>query len=209
MNMFKSNIACRTLLLMNLLLMFCMINVDAQRLEVHANKDFSSNTIASKAWGVGGAIDFDQWVKHITFRANFNWAAYRPKDDNKHHDYQRLCGGISSFYSHKVGDKINVHGGIELNYTHLTHAYLYQQPDTVIIKGKATRQIGDFIGLGVHVGASYKLRPRLNIVLNIIPTYLIMVSTKSSTPEVKPEYKKGIWMFPIQLGLSYQLYKPD
>jgi hypothetical protein len=194
-----------------------MGNVLAQRLEIHANKDLSLNEIANKAWGVGGAVDLDQWVKNVIFRANFNWAIYKPTNepinDVKHHNYQRFCGGVSALYSLKIKEKISIQGGVELNYTFLRHTYIYgYKPipnDTAHVTTNTVKHTGNFIGIAPHIGVRYKLGKRMSAALNFVPTYLIMVGNKSSTLDVESEYQKGFWIFPIQLGLSYQLFKND
>jgi hypothetical protein len=186
-------------------------NTFAQRLEIHANKDFSTNEIATKAWGVGAAVDLDQFVKNVIFRANFNWAIHRPNGDVVHHNYQRFTGGVSALYSLKIKDKISIQGGVELSYTFLRHSYIYSyEPtpdDTTKARTLTVLHTGNFIGIAPHIGVRYELGKRMSAVLNFIPTYLIMVGNKSSAPSVASEYQKGFWLFPIQLGLSYQLYK--
>jgi len=112
-----------------LILLSTSITVNAQRLEVHGNYDLSTNNTSHKVWGCGTAVDFDQWVKNVVFRANFNWGMSREKNNSA--------------------------------------------------------------------------------AFNFIPTYLIPVGTKSNIPTFESEYKKGIWLFQLQLGLSYKLFKPD
>ena len=196
------------------LLFLCSLSVYAQRIEIHANKDLSPNEIVNKAWGVGGAVDLDQWVKNVIFRANFNWAIYKPTNDAAHHNYQRFSGGVAALYSVKIKDKFSIQGGVELSYTHLKHSYIYGYEPTIPGDSSETKLLtvlhnGNFIGIAPHIGVRYELGKRMCAVLNFIPTYLIPAGSKSSAPTVESEYKKGIWLFPIQLGLSYQLYKHD
>jgi len=191
------------------ILFFYIVNVNAQRLELHANKDLSTNEIATKAWGVGGALEYDQWVKKTTFRANFNWTMYRNNVDEPHHYYQRMSGGASVFYTLKLAEKITFQCGGEINYTYVKHSYIYDyEPiDSLHAKPLTTLQSGNFIGIGPHLGVRYAFGPRLSVVLNVVPTYLISIRPKSDIITLAPLYKKGIWLFPIQLGFSYLLFK--
>lgn len=203
----------RTPFLFIIVLLFFLNGIHAQRFEIHAIKDFSNNETAHKAWGVGAAVDLDQWVKNVIFRPHFDWAFHKPTNDLANNNYQRFCGGISALYSYKIKDKISIQGGVGLNYTHLRHSYIFGyepvEGDTTSLKFLTVLHTGSFIGIGAHVGARYELGKRLSVVLNFVPTYLITVGNKSSTPQVTPEYNKGLWLFPLQLGLSYKFYQND
>ena len=188
-------------------------NVNAQRFEVHAIKDLSTNEQAHKAWGAGGVIELDQLVKKTTFKAYFDWAMFKDKENENHSKYQRMSGGIIACFTHDFTDKFTVQCGGEINYSFLKHSYIYDyEPlpnDTTIFKPLTWLQTGNFIGLGIHVGVLYKLTPRFSVILNVAPTYLIPVLAKSSVMSKESEYKKGIWLFPIRLGISYQLFKKE
>jgi len=203
-----SHLVPRTLYFIPLFL-FCFLKINAQRLEVHAIKDFSTNTIANKAWGVGGAIDFDQWVKKTTFRINFDWAIYKKIDNTTNPNYQRLSGGISAFYSFKLTEKITFQCGAGLNYSNLKHSFIYDIDSLQHGKPLTVQHTGNFIGIGPHLELCYELAPRFNVVLNFVPNYLIPVSRKSNVKTIDPEYEKGVWLFPIQLGISFKLFNPD
>ena len=204
----------RRWLLFGIFMLYCLFNVSAQRVEVHVLKDLSTNSIVNKAWGAGGAVDLDQWVKNTTFRINFNWAMYKKNDEIKH-NYQRFSGGVSAFYSVNVQEKISLQFGAEANFTGLKHSYRYgtEEVDPTSATGAAKyitlQQNGNFIGIGPHIGARYAFGPRVSLVFNFVPTYLISVGYKSSLRNVDPEYDKGIWIFPLQLGLSIRLFNPD
>jgi hypothetical protein len=195
-------------IIIGIVLLFCFVNVNAQRLEIHGIKDLSNNEIANKPWGVGGAIDIDHLVKRTIFRAHFDWSRYRTKDDITNHNYQRMSGGISTLYSFKIIERLTFRCGVEINYTHIRHSYIHGL-DTINNKAITLLQTGNFIGIGPHIALNYELSPRFNVALNFIPVYLIPVSSKSYIPTIESEYKKGLWLFPIQLGLSYKLFKPD
>lgn len=203
----------RILYLVPAILLFCFFSVNAQRIEVHANKDFSNNTMLNKAWGVGGALDLDQWVKKTTFRINFNWTMYKKKDNITNPNFQRISGGVSVFYSFSLTEKISLQCGGELNYTNLKHTYIYdiQHTPTDTIGGKplTLQQTGDFIGIGPHIGIRYELTSRFCVALNFIPSYMFMIRNKSSVKTIDSEYNKGVWLFPVQLGISFKLYNPE
>jgi len=191
---------------------FCFLpSASAQRLEVHVIKDFSNNVTTAKAWGVGGAVDLDQWVKKTTFRVHFDWAMYRKKDEILNPNYQRMSGGISALYAFNITKKFSFQCGAEVNYTQLKHSYLngFENNDTLKGKPITLQHIGNFVGIGPHFDLRYELTPRIKVVFNFVPVYLISVSYKVSDKISKPEYKKGVWLFPLQLGFSYQLFKPD
>jgi len=192
------------------ILLFSFQNLNAQRIEVHGIKDLSTNSIANKAWGVGGAIDFDQWVKNITFRANFNWGMHQNKNASPNPKFQLLSGGISAFYSLQIKEKTSFQCGAEVNYTNLKcnsgYYFEYTATDTIAL---SLHHIGNFIGIGAHIGFRYDLSPRFCIALNFIPQYLILVNNKVSVKNEESIYNKGIWMFPIQLGISFKLYNSE
>jgi hypothetical protein len=189
--------------------------MNAQRIEIHGIKDFSSNSTANKAWGVGGAVDFDQFVKNTTFRANFNWTTYRSKTQATHPVYNRFSGGISAFYSLNISKKFSLQVGAEVNYTQITHTYIYDYEiiysgtDTIGGKPLTLKQTGNFIGIGPHIGVNYELSPRFSLRLSIIPTYLISVGYKCSHKDSEPEYSKGMWVFPLQVGITYKIFKME
>jgi hypothetical protein len=191
------------------LLLLGSVAVHAQRFEVHAIKDLSTDKNAHKAWGVGGTIELDQLVKKVTFKAYFDWAMYKDKNSDTHSNYQRMGGGIVACYSINVSDKFTFQCGAEVNFMHLKHSYIhtYYEIDSVMSKPITVLQRGSFIGIGPHIGLLYKLTPRFSVALNVVPTYLISVGRKSSIGTVEPEYNKNIWLFPIRLGFSYQLFK--
>jgi hypothetical protein len=200
--------------LLFLLSAFCIllsVSVSAQRIEVHGIKDLSNNSTANKAWGVGAALDFDQLVKKTTFRVNFNWTTYRSKNKETNPRYDRLSGGISAFYSVNISKKFSLQCGAEVNYTNLKYSYRYaiEEVGPQTEKVLTLQQTGHFIGVGPHVGFNYELSPRFSIRFNFIPTYLISVGSKSSAPDVEPEYSKGMWLFPLQLGISYKLFNSE
>jgi hypothetical protein len=191
------------------ILLFSFQNLNAQRIEVHPIKDFSTNSIANKAWGVGVSVDFDQWVKKVTFRANFNWGLYQKKSSDNHPRFQLLSGGVSAFYSWKIREKISLQCGAEVNYTNLGYSYVYGVDTLQHNKPLTVQHTGNFIGIGPHVSVRYDFTPRFFMALNFIPQYLIPVSNKSSVKTVPPEYEKGVWLFPIQLGFSFKLFNNE
>ncbi|MCL2435357.1 MAG: hypothetical protein FWD09_04365 [Lentimicrobiaceae bacterium] len=193
-----------------LIIFFSSVSVHAQRLEVHGNLDLSTNAISNKVLGVGAAVDFDQWVKNVTFRAHFNWGAYFKKNSPENPRYQRFSGGFSGLYSLKIIDMLAFQCGAEVNFTHLRYSHIYGIDSTSSSHNIITwLQEGNFIGIGPHIGLRIAPASRLSVVFNFIPTYLIPVGTKSNMPTLESEYKKGIWLFQLQLGLSYKLFKPD
>ena len=196
-----------------LLSAFCILNASVaygQRLEVHAIKDFSTDGNAAKAWGVGGAIDLDQLVKNITFRVSFDWALFNEKEKPFHNlRYNRKSGGVATFYSFNINNNLLFQCGAEINYTQLKHSYVYEIDTISIHVKKTTEQVGYFIGLAPYIGFQYKLSARFKIALNFAPSYLILVKSKSSVKAIEPAYNKGVWLFPIRLGLSYQLFNKD
>jgi hypothetical protein len=178
---------------------------------VHGIKELSTHSIATKAWGVGGAIDLDQWVKRTTFRIHFDWTMYRKKDEMPKPKYQRLCGGISALYTFPIARKTEFRCGLELNFTQLKYSYIngFEIVDTVPSKPITLMHTGNFIGIGPHLDVNYELTPRIKVALNFVPVYLIPVKYKVSDKVSDPEFKKGVWLFPIQLGFSFLIYKPD
>lgn len=201
-----------------LLLIFLLCSsvfIHAQRLEIHAIKDFSTNSIATKAWGVGGALDFDQFVKNTTFRINFDWTMFNSKSDLISPKYSKTSGGVAAFYSFRLTEKISFQCGLAINYSKLKYSYIYDyeliitEKDTTTGKPKTLLNIGDFIGIGPHLSFYYEVGKRVNFLFNFLPAYLFSVNSKSSVKSINPEYSKGIWLFPIQLGFSVKLFNLD
>jgi len=192
-----------------------MASIFAQQIGIHAIKDLSNNSVSHKAWGVGGSIDLDQWVKKTTFRINFDWTIFRNKNDEIHPNYQRISGGISAFYSYKISKKFTFQCGAEISYSNLKYSYIYNyeviinQTDTIGSRAQTLQHTGDFVGIGAHLGLSYELSPRFNLALSLTPTYLISVSSKSSVFAIEPIYSKNIWLFPLKLALSYKLFNSE
>ena len=198
----------RMLVAFGVVLLFSLTNIHAQRIEVHANKDLSNHEIVNKSWGCGGAIDLDQWVKKTTFRLNFNWAQFRNSHDIKNPRYRRLSGGVSVFYSFAFKGGFSTQVGAEVQYSNLIHTYIYDYEMVDSLRGKplTLKQTGNFIGIGPHIGVRYDLSPRFCVALNFVPSYLIPVGAKSSNRNIEPEFAKAIWIYPIQLGLSFKLF---
>ena len=188
--------------------LICFLPLSAQRIEVHGIKDLSNNSIANKAWGVGGAIYMDQWVKKTAFGVHFDWTTYRPKNKASNHRFNRMTGGVTAYYSLYVTPKISLLCGAAINYTNLQHSYIYTIEKVEKEKERLVTVLhkGHFIGVGPYVGVNYDLSKRFGVKLYVIPTYLISVGSKSSLPEVKSEYAKGIWIFPLQLGITYKIF---
>ena len=193
-----------------ILFAFCFLQLSAQRIEVHGIKDFSNNTVSNKAWGVGGAVLLDQWVKKTTFGVHFDWAAYIPKNKETNPRYNRLSGGISAFYTLNLIKKLSLQCGAIVHYTNLKHSYIYDYEvnptDTMTRRARTLQHTGNFIGIGAYISLNYELSPRFGAKINVIPTYLISVRSKSSLPLVAPEYAKGMWLFPLQIGFTYRIF---
>jgi len=191
--------------------LFCFQNIYAQRLELHAIKDFSTNDNANKAWGAGGSIEFDQLVKNIGFKVNFDWTTYKQKNNPDNLKYQRMSGGITAFYFIHIAEKATFQCGVEVNYYYLKHSFIYDYDpiDSLTSRPLTLLQTGGFLGIAPYIGLLYKFTPRVSVALNTAPTYLIPVHPKSSVTNIEPAYKKGIWLFPIRLGLSFQLFNKD
>jgi hypothetical protein len=189
---------------------FSFVNMNAQRLEIHGLKDFSDNETANKAWVLGGAMDIDQLVKKTIFRVDGDWAIYKKRDNylNQNTNFQRISVGISGLYSINLSQKATFQCGALVNYSNLKHSYI-SGFDSLAKKPITLQQTGNFIGVGSHLDLRYDLTSRIKFVLNLIPVYLIPVSYKVSDRISDPEYKKGIFLFTLQAGFSFQLYKPD
>jgi len=206
-----SSVFCSSALLpfcFSAFLLFCFLSISAQRIEIHGIKELSNNSTANKAWGVGGAVLFDQWVKKTTFGAHFDWTTYRSKNKETHPNFNRMSGGISTYYSLNLTKKISLQCGAEFNFTNIkySHIHRYEKIDSLSAKAVTLLQTGNFIGIGAHIGVNCELSKRFGLKINVIPTYLISVGSKSSLPDVKPEYAKGMWIFPLQLGITYKIF---
>jgi len=197
-------------------IVFCLLlsafwllpSANAQRLEVHLDKDLSTNTIAGKAWGAGAAIELDQLVKKMTFRINFDWSMYRKKEGIENPNYQKMSGGISALYTFNIAKNTEFLCGLDLNYTHLKYSYIISF-DTIAKKPNTLQHKGNFIGMGTHFKLQYKFTSRFNGSISFVPVYLFPISNKVSDGVSEPEYKKGLWLFPLRIGFSFLLFKQE
>jgi len=198
-------------LTLSVLFIFGVFVTNAQRLEIHGIKDLSNNSIVNKAWGVGGAVHLDQWVKKTTFSVHFDWTTYRPKNKKSNPRFDRMSGGVSAFYSFNISEKISIQCGADANYTNLKYSYLFSYEDISPEKERPVtlQHTGHFIGVGPLVGFNYKLSPRFGVRVTIVPTYLISVKSKTTLPDVTPEYSKNLWLFPIQFGITYRIFNSE
>ena len=69
-----------------LIILFCiglcsMSSLQAQRLEVRFNKEFSNDKMINKTLGAGGSFIIDGWVDHFDFQINFDYAGHKEDAD--------------------------------------------------------------------------------------------------------------------------------
>src|SRR5574344_1835317 len=94
-----SNIGLCIMLIGLLTILLSQKTLQAQRLELRFNKDFSNHAVVNKSLGGGGSIILDGWAENFDFQINVDYAGYKLK----------AAGGSGLGISDGIG---NIAGGL-------------------------------------------------------------------------------------------------
>lgn len=181
--------------------------LQAQRLEVRFNKEFSNDEILNKAMGAGASFILDGWNEHLDFQFNFDYAGYKSDMDylgisNK---FTKLKGGVSALYTHQIGKNFHIRVGGDISYNNL-HKIVTNKADTTVITGiSTTSHRAHMLGIGAVAQFQAQLGKIWRIGIGVTPTYLIPLQAQVSRPNVECDYTKGLFVLQLQIGLEIRL----
>lgn len=187
------------------------VNVQAQRLELRFNKEFSNNAITNKSLGAGGSFIIDGWADRLDFQLNFDYAGYKAEADNNgiSTKYRKLKGGISALYVLPVGKMCFFRVGGDISYNNLQKVDSWNDTVVNVDNGNSfvnRTHYGHSLGIGAIADFQVKLGNYVRIGAGIIPSYLIPLAAKTTSPSVESDYKKGLFIMQLQIGLEIKLY---
>ena len=189
------------------LVLLCGSSLQAQRLEIRFNKEFSNDNILNKAIGAGASFILDGWNEHLDFQINFDYAGYKSEMDylgisNK---FTKLKGGVSALYTHPIGKFFHIRVGGDLSYNNL-HKIITNSADTTSATGiSTTAHRAHMLGIGAVAQLQAQLGKIFRIGVGVTPTYLIPLNATVSRPNVECDYTKGLFVLQLQIGIEIHL----
>lgn len=193
-----------------LIILFCiglcsMSSLQAQRLEVRFNKEFSNDKMINKTLGAGGSFIIDGWVDHFDFQINFDYAGHKEDADytGVSTKIAKYKGGVSALYTRPIGRLVHLRIGGDLSYNYINKV------NTRWDNGKHynTAHRAHALGIGAIAQLQIQLGQIFRIGAGLIPTYLIPLVTDVSQPNVECDFKKGMFVLQLQIGLEIRLVK--
>lgn len=187
------------------------LTAQAQRLELRFDKEFSNNAMVNKSLGGGASLIIDSWSEHLDFQFNFDYDTYKTGDDNvgTSTQFNKLKGGISALYVLPIGKRFFFRVGGDVSYNNLKKVDQWQDTtQTNLDNGKSTilcTHRGHYLGLAGVAQFQVKVGNFLRIGAGITPTYLIPLANKTSLPNVESDYKKGMFVLQLQVGIEIKL----
>ena len=185
--------------------LFLLSPSQAQRLEVRFNKEFSNDKMINKTLGAGGSFIIDGWVDHFDFQINFDYAGHKEDADytGASTKIAKYKGGVSALYTRPVGRLVHLRVGGDLSYNYINKV------NTLWDNGNHynTAHRAHALGIGAIAQLQIQLGQIFRIGAGLIPTYLIPLVTDVSQPNVECDFKKGIFVLQLQIGLEIRLVK--
>ena len=188
-------------------ILLCILAVDAQRLELRFNKEFSNDAVVTKGMGAGGSFIIDGWKEHLDFQINFDYAGHREEVDYTGISYKfaKFKGGVSALYTRPLGNFFHLRLGGDVSYNFLRKIVTNQADTTTQTGYSMVTHRGQMIGIGAIAQIQAQLGKVIRIGVGLLPTYLIPVAAKTNRPEVECDFKKGIFVFQLQVGIEIKL----
>jgi len=189
-------------------LLLCCIGfapLQAQRLEVRFNKEFSNDKMINKTLGAGGSFIIDGWVDHLDFQINFDYAGHKEDADytGVSTKISKYKGGVSALYSHPIGRLLHLRAGGDLSYNYINKVNTRWED----FNHYNTSHRAHALGIGAVVQLQVQLGQLFRIGAGITPTYLIPLATSVSQPNVECDFKKGMFVLQLQIGVEIRLVK--
>ena len=181
--------------------------VSAQRLEIRFNKEFSNDSLINKTLGAGGSFIIDGWHDNLDFQINFDYAGHGG-DVNVYgisHKLTKFKAGVGALYTRPLGERMVLRIGGDVSYNNI-HKVVTNHKDSVASSGISNvSHRAHFLGLGGMVQAQVKFGKIFRFGVGVNPEYLIPLAGKSSMPSVECDYKKGLFVLQLQVGLEIKL----
>jgi hypothetical protein len=193
-----------------LIILFCiglcsMSSLQAQRLELRFNKEFSNDKMINKTLGAGGSFIIDGWVDHLDFQINFDYAGHKEDADytGVSTKIAKYKGGVAALYTRPIGRLLHLRVGGDLSYNYINKI------NTLWDNGNHynTAHRAHALGIGAIAQLQIQLGQIFRIGAGLIPTYLIPLVTDVSQPNVECDFKKGMFVMQLQIGLEIRLVK--
>lgn len=181
--------------------------VSAQRLEIRFNKEFSNDSLINKTLGAGGSFIIDGWHDNLDFLINFDYAGHGG-DVNVYgisHKLTKFKAGVGALYTRPLGERLVLRIGGDVSYNNI-HKVVTNHKDSVASSGISNvSHRAHYLGLGGMVQAQVKFGKIFRFGVGVNPEYLIPLAGKSSMPSVECDYKKGLFVLQLQVGLEIKL----
>ena len=181
--------------------------VSAQRLEIRFNKEFSNDSLINKTLGAGGSFIIDGWHDNLDFQINFDYAGHGG-DVNVYgisHKLTKFKAGVGALYTRPLGERLVLRIGGDVSYNNI-HKVVTNHKDSVASSGISNvSHRAHYLGLGGMVQAQVKFGKIFRFGVGVNPEYLIPLAGKSSMPSVECDYKKGLFVMQLQVGLEIKL----
>lgn len=181
--------------------------VSAQRLEIRFNKEFSNDSLINKTLGAGGSFIIDGWHDNLDFQINFDYAGHGG-DVNVYgisHKLTKFKAGVGALYTRPLGERLVLRIGGDVSYNNI-HKVVTNHKDSVASSGISNvSHRAHYLGLGGMVQAQVKFGKIFRLGVGVNPEYLIPLAGKSSMPSVECDYKKGLFVLQLQVGLEIKL----
>lgn len=181
--------------------------VSAQRLEIRFNKEFSNDSLINKTLGAGGSFIIDGWHDNLDFQINFDYAGHGG-DVNVYgisHKLTKFKAGVGTLYTRPLGERLVLRIGGDVSYNNI-HKVVTNHKDSVASSGISNvSHRAHYLGLGGMVQAQVKFGKIFRFGVGVNPEYLIPLAGKSSMPSVECDYKKGLFVLQLQVGLEIKL----
>ena len=180
--------------------------VSAQRLEIRFNKEFSNDSLINKTLGAGGSFIIDGWHDNLDFQINFDYAGHGG-DVNYgiSHKLTKFKAGVGALYTRPLGERLVLRIGGDVSYNNI-HKVVTNHKDSVASSGISNvSHRAHYLGLGGMVQAQVKFGKIFRFGVGVNPEYLIPLAGKSSMPSVECDYKKGLFVLQLQVGLEIKL----
>lgn len=189
------------------LLLSCSFLAQAQRLELRFNKEFSNDEMLNKTLGGGASFIIDGWHEHLDFQINFDYAGHKEDVDNQGFSTKiaKYKGGFSALYTHTLWNNFMIRLGGDISYNYINKIVTSWEETNNLSTHSNVAHRAQMLGIGAVAQIQARLGQAFRIGLGFTPTYLIPLSAKASMPDVECDYKKGLFVLQLQVGIEIRL----
>ena len=112
---------------------------------------------------------------------------------------------MGALYTRPLGERLVLRIGGDVSYNNI-HKVVTNHKDSVASSGISNvSHRAHYLGLGGMVQAQVKFGKIFRFGVGVNPEYLIPLAGKSSMPSVECDYKKGLFVLQLQVGLEIKL----